>query len=108
VNSLLFYKSWHDDRYNCLNTCLYALQSTLILISCITSHSSLSLCLMSSLPTGERLCTKLVKLFANRVVVRRNMINVYLRRETYIKSVRGIDSGGVFKFCELFVIFNFS
>jgi hypothetical protein len=36
------------------------------------------------------------------------MINVYLRGETCIESVRGIDSGGVFKFCELFVIFNFS
>jgi hypothetical protein len=25
VDSLLFYKSWHDDGYNCSNTCLYAL-----------------------------------------------------------------------------------
>jgi hypothetical protein len=33
--------------------------------------------------------TKLVKLFANRVVERRNMINVYLRERGYIKSVRG-------------------
>jgi hypothetical protein len=49
-------------EYNCLNTCLYTLLSTLILISCIASHSSLSLCLMSSLPKGERLCTKLVEL----------------------------------------------
>jgi hypothetical protein len=30
---------------------------------------------MSLLPNGERLCTKLVELFANRVVKRRNMIN---------------------------------
>jgi hypothetical protein len=30
--------------------------------------------LMSSLPKGERLCTKLVELFANREVERRNMI----------------------------------
>jgi hypothetical protein len=29
---------------------------------------------MSSLPKRERLCTKLVELFANRVVERRNMI----------------------------------
>jgi hypothetical protein len=25
VDSLLFYKFWHDDGYNCSNTCLYAL-----------------------------------------------------------------------------------
>jgi hypothetical protein len=31
VDSLLFYKSLHDDVYNYLNTCLYALWSTLIL-----------------------------------------------------------------------------
>jgi hypothetical protein len=30
--------------------------------------------LMSSLPKEEKLCTKLVELFANRVVERRNMI----------------------------------
>jgi hypothetical protein len=23
-DSLLFYKSWHGDGYNCSNTCLYA------------------------------------------------------------------------------------
>jgi hypothetical protein len=33
--------------------------------------------------------TKLVKLFANRVVERRNMINDYLRGGACIKSVRG-------------------
>jgi hypothetical protein len=32
VDSLLFCKSWHGDGYNCSNTCLYALCSTLILI----------------------------------------------------------------------------
>jgi hypothetical protein len=25
VDSLLFYKSWHGDGYNCSNTCLYTL-----------------------------------------------------------------------------------
>jgi hypothetical protein len=30
-DSLLFYKSWHNGVHNCLNTCLYALWSTLIL-----------------------------------------------------------------------------
>jgi hypothetical protein len=50
----------------------------------MTSHSSLGLCLMSSLPKREResMCTKLVELFANRVVERRNMINDYIRGES--------------------------
>jgi hypothetical protein len=39
---------------------------TLILISCIASHSSLRLYLMSSLSKGERLCTKLVELLLIR------------------------------------------
>jgi hypothetical protein len=33
--------------------------------------------------------TKLVELFANRVVERRNMINDYLKGTTCIESVRG-------------------
>jgi hypothetical protein len=51
--------------------------------------------LMSSLPKGESMGTKLVELFANRVVERRNMINVYLRERACIESVRGVDSWGV-------------
>jgi hypothetical protein len=40
--------------------------------------------------------TKLVELFANRVVERRNMINDYLRGRACIESVRGVDfKGGV-------------
>jgi hypothetical protein len=35
------------------------------------------------------MCTKLVELFANQVVERRNMINDYLRGRVYIESVRG-------------------
>jgi hypothetical protein len=33
--------------------------------------------------------TKLVELFANRVVERRNIINDYLRRRACIENVRG-------------------
>jgi hypothetical protein len=44
---------------------------------------------MSSLPQGESMGTKLVELFANRVVERRNMINVYLRGRACIESIRG-------------------
>jgi hypothetical protein len=44
---------------------------------------------MSSLPKGESMGTKLVELFANCVVERRNMINDYLRRRACIERVRG-------------------
>jgi hypothetical protein len=53
------------------------------------SHSFLGLCLMSSLSKGESMDTKLVELFANRVVERRNMINDYLRGRDCIERVRG-------------------
>jgi hypothetical protein len=38
--------------------------------------------------------TKLVELFANRVVERRNMINDYLRGRACIESVRRVDFRG--------------
>jgi hypothetical protein len=44
---------------------------------------------MSSLPKGESMGTKLVELFANWVVERRNMINDYLMRRACIERVRG-------------------
>jgi hypothetical protein len=40
---------------------------------------------MSSLPKGESMGTRLVELFANRVVERRNMINNYLRGELALR-----------------------
>jgi hypothetical protein len=48
---------------------------------------------------------KLVKLFANRVVERRNMINYYLRGRSSIESVGGVL---ILSFCfdfELFLLF---
>jgi hypothetical protein len=60
-----------------------------VLQTCIASRSSLGLCLMSSLSKGKNMGTKLVKLFANRVVERRNMINDYLSGRDCIESVRG-------------------
>jgi hypothetical protein len=50
---------------------------------------------MSSLPKGYSMGTNLIELIANRVVERRNMINVYLRRRVCIESIRGVDSVGV-------------
>jgi hypothetical protein len=52
---------------------------------------------MSSLPKEESMGTKLVELLLNRVVERRNMINVYLRGELALRVL-----GGVFEF-ELFL-----
>jgi hypothetical protein len=46
---------------------------------------------MSSLPKRESIGTKLVELFANGVVEKRNMINGYLRERACIQSVRGVD-----------------
>jgi hypothetical protein len=40
---------------------------------------------MSSLPKGESMGTKLVELYANRVVERRNMINDYLRGDLALR-----------------------
>jgi hypothetical protein len=37
---------------------------------------------------GGEICIKLVGLFANRVVERRNMINAYLRGRACVESVR--------------------
>jgi hypothetical protein len=41
------------------------------------------------MPKGESMGTKLVELFANRVVERRNMINDYLRGRACIERFRG-------------------
>jgi hypothetical protein len=49
---------------------------------------------MSSLSKGESMATKLVELFANQVVERRNIINDYLRGRACIERVRGIDFRG--------------
>jgi hypothetical protein len=49
---------------------------------------------MSSLPKGESMGTKLVGLFADRVVERRNMINDYLRGELALRVLRGVDFRG--------------
>jgi hypothetical protein len=63
---------------------------------------------MSSLPKGESMGTKLVELFANRVVERRNMINDYLARELALRVLWGVDSGGVLilSFCADFELLD--
>jgi hypothetical protein len=51
------------------------------------------------------MCTKLVELFANRVVERRNMINDYLRGRVCIESVRGSVDFELLPRLELFLLF---
>jgi hypothetical protein len=64
---------------------------------------------MSSLPKGESMGTKLVKLFANRVVERRNMI-IY-KGELALRVLGGINFRESFEFFEfklfLLVLFWF-
>jgi hypothetical protein len=49
------------------------------------------------------MCTKLVELFANWVVERRNMINDYLRGRGCIESVRGEYRFGAFALVRAFL-----
>jgi hypothetical protein len=49
---------------------------------------------MSSLPKGESMGTKLIELFANWVVKRRNMINDYLRGEFALRVFGRVDFRG--------------
>jgi hypothetical protein len=63
---------------------------------------------MSSLPKGERMGTKLIEFFANRVVERRNMIMSIFEGERALRVLGGVDLRGVFEFCELFVLLSFS
>jgi hypothetical protein len=53
---------------------------------------------MSSLPKGESIGTKLVELFANRVVERRNMILSIYGREVALRVLGGVDFRGSFEF----------
>jgi hypothetical protein len=43
---------------------------------------------MNLLPKGESMGTRLIELFANRVVQRRNMINDFLKEGACIESVQ--------------------
>jgi hypothetical protein len=49
---------------------------------------------MGSLPKRESMSTKLVELFANIVVERRNMINDYLRGELALRVLGRVDFRG--------------
>jgi hypothetical protein len=51
---------------------------------------------MSSLSKGERLCTKLIELFANRVVERKNMTMSISAGELALRVLGGVDFRGEF------------
>jgi hypothetical protein len=87
-DSLLFCKSWHNGVHNYLNTCLYALWSTLIL-NLMHSLSLFSQFVVDEfIAKGGKIVHKVDWTLANRVVERRNKINDYLRRGACIESVR--------------------
>jgi hypothetical protein len=89
VDSLLFYKSWHNGVHNCLNTCLYALWSILIL-NLMHGISFFSRFVFDEfIAKGGEYGHKVGRTLANRVDERRNMINDYLRERACIESVRG-------------------
>jgi hypothetical protein len=88
-DSLLLCKSWDNGEHNCLNTCLYALWSTLIL-NLMHSISFFSRFVFDEfIAKGGEYGHKVGWTLANRVVERRNMINIYLRERACIESVRG-------------------
>jgi hypothetical protein len=89
VDSPLVWKSCLCDGYNCSNTCLYALWSTLSLILMHSSSFFSRFMFDEFIVKGGEYGHKVVELFANRVVERRNMINNYLRGRACIEIVRG-------------------
>jgi hypothetical protein len=99
-----------NDVHNCLNTCLYALWSTLIL-NFMHSISFFSQFVFDKfIVKGEEYGYKVGRTLANRVDERRSMINNYLRGRTCIESVRGSWFQGMlilsFSFSfELFLLF---
>jgi hypothetical protein len=106
-DSHLFCKSWHNGVHNCLNTCLYALWSTLIL-NLMQSISFFSRFVFHEfIAKGGEYGHKVGWTLANRMVERRNMINDYLRGRACIESVRGSWFQGecwFWAFLALFVI----
>jgi hypothetical protein len=87
-DSQLFCESWHGDEYNYLNTCLYALWSTLIL-NLMHSISFFSWFVFGEfIAKGGEYGHKVGRTLGNRLDERRNMINDYLRGRACIESVR--------------------
>jgi hypothetical protein len=88
VDSLLFCESWHNGVHNCLNTCLYALWSTLILNLMYSISFFSQFVFDESIAKGGEYGHKVDRTLANRVDERRNMINDYLMGRACIESVK--------------------
>jgi hypothetical protein len=87
-DSLLLCKSWHGGGYNCSNTCVYALCSTLILILMHSISFFSRFVFDGFIAKGGEYGHKVGRTLANRVEDRRNMIIDYLRGRACIKRVR--------------------
>jgi hypothetical protein len=108
VDSLLFCKPWHGDGYNYLNTCLYALWSTLILILLHIISFFSWFVFDEFIAKGGEYGHKVGKTLTNRVDERRNMINDYLRGRACIESVRGSWFQGECWFWDFVLTLSFS
>jgi hypothetical protein len=97
-NSLLFYKSWYNGVHNCLDTCLYALWSTLILNLMYIILFFSRFMFNEFIAKGEEIVHKVGWALANLVVERKNMINGYLRRELALRVLGGVDFKGCWVF----------
>jgi hypothetical protein len=109
VDSLLFCKFWHSDGYNCSNTWLYVLWSTLMLIL-MHSISFFSWFMFDEFIAkgGEKYGHKVGRTLANRVVERRNMINDYLRERVCIECVRwSVDFEHLYSFWAFLTLLSF-
>jgi hypothetical protein len=109
-DSLLFYKSWHNGVHNYLNTCLYDLWNTLILILMHSITFFSRFVFDEFIAKGGEYGHKVGRTLANQVDERKNMINDYLRGRACIESIRGSWFQGVLilSFCfgfEPFLLF---
>jgi hypothetical protein len=106
VDSLLFCKYWHNSVHNCLNTCLYALWSILIL-NLMHSISFFSCVVFDEfIVKGGECGHKVDRTLSYRVDERRNMINNYLRGRDCIKSVRGSVNFELLLWFWVFLLFS--
>jgi hypothetical protein len=82
-DSLLFCKSWHGDGYNCSNTSLYALWSTLILILMHNIYFFSWFAVVGFIAKGGEYVHKIGRTLTNRVDERRTHDNWISKGESF-------------------------
>jgi hypothetical protein len=107
-NSLLFYKSWYNGVHNCLDTCLYALWSTLILNLMYIILFFSRFMFNEFIAKGEEIVYKVGWALANRVVERKKHDKWLSKGRACIKSVRESWFQGVLSFLILSFSWLFS